>query len=53
MTEQQAADLLVKVADLQQQGQAIGMLLGQVRVWLEVACLLLMAIVFFTARRRA
>ncbi len=52
MTEQQATQLLGAVADLQQQGQALGMLLARGCVLLEGVIVLLCAVVFFQVWRR-
>ena len=52
MTQDQADQLLKAVADLQQIGQALGMLLAQGVIWLQVSCILLCIAVFFVALRR-
>lgn len=52
MTSDQAAQLLTAIADLQQQGQALGLLLGQVVVWLQVLSTIGVGCFFWLAVRR-
>lgn len=52
MTDAQAAELLSAVHDLQQQTQALGQLLAQAKLFIEIACVLLLCIMFLVAVHR-
>lgn len=52
MTEQQGADLLVAIADLNERLGGLGLLLGNVLMFLQACALLLVCVLFFQAVRR-
>ena len=49
MTQDQATQLLAAVADLQEIGKALGLVLGQVAISLHIVCILLLVLIFFAA----
>lgn len=53
MTQDQAAELLTAVHDLQQQTMALGMLEAQGVIWLQSVCILLLLVMFFLALGRS
>lgn len=52
MTDAQYQQIIAYMYDENAQTNAVGMLAGQLTTWAQIACLLLLCVLFFLALRR-